>query len=86
MWTRPKSPHSPAISPPRILPCSATNTRLPEDIKSETRKALDALHTDPEYRARYDRFVADMAYGERPGFSAAMQTVSDLASTARGIA
>jgi NAD(P)H-dependent FMN reductase len=55
------------------------------DIPGETRKALDALQTDPEYRARYDRFVADMAYGERPGFSSAMQTVDGLADAARGI-
>lgn len=56
-----------------------------EDIRSETRKALDALQSDPEYRARYDRFVADMAYAERPGFSAAMQSVNGLAGTALGL-
>jgi Nucleotidyl transferase AbiEii toxin, Type IV TA system len=30
------------------------------DIADATRKALDALHTDPLYRERYDRFMADM--------------------------
>ena len=38
------------------------------DIAGETRKALDALRTDPAYRSRYDDFVIAMAYGERPEF------------------
>jgi hypothetical protein len=52
------------------------------DIAGETGKALNALQTVPEYRARYDRFVADMAYGEQPDFSVAMKTVNRLADTA----
>jgi hypothetical protein len=47
-------------------------------IAGETRKALRALNSDPAYRAHYDRFVADMAYGDRPAFAAAMRTVSEL--------
>jgi hypothetical protein len=50
------------------------------DIAGETRKALDALGAAPEYRAHYDRFVADMVYGEKPTFATAMRTVSDLAT------
>ena len=38
------------------------------DIAGETRKALDALRTDPAYRSRYGDFVIAMAYGERPEF------------------
>ena len=49
------------------------------DIAGETRKALDALRTDPAHRDRYDRFVAAMVYGERPEFDAAMTTVVELA-------
>ena len=49
-----------------------------DDIAGETGKALRALNSDPAYRAGYDRFVADMAYGERPAFAAAMRTVGDL--------
>ena len=49
------------------------------NIASETGKALDALGTAAEYRAHYDGFVADMAYGEKPAFGVAMRTVKDLA-------
>ena len=49
------------------------------DIAGETRKALDALRTDPLHRQRYARFLADMVYGERPEFDAAMATVVELA-------
>ncbi|MDB5404248.1 MAG: hypothetical protein JWQ55_6266 [Rhodopila sp.] len=54
------------------------------DIAGETGKALDTLNDVPEHRERYDRFVADMAYGERPAFATAMQCVNDLAKTAWG--
>jgi Nucleotidyl transferase AbiEii toxin, Type IV TA system len=50
------------------------------DIAGETRKALDALRTDPAYRDRYARFVADMVYGERAEFDEAFATVAVLAS------
>ena len=49
------------------------------DIAGETFKALAALRTDPAHRDRYNRFVAAMAYGERPEFDAAMTTVVELA-------
>lgn len=48
------------------------------DIPGETRKAVDALRTDPPHRERYARFVADMVYGERAEFDAAITTVSSL--------
>jgi hypothetical protein len=50
-----------------------------DDIAGETRKALDALRTDPLHRQRYDRFMVDMVYGERPEFDVAMSTVVELA-------
>lgn len=46
------------------------------DIPGETRKAVDALQTDPLHRERYARFLADMVYGERVEFSTALATVS----------
>ncbi len=49
------------------------------DIAGETRKALDALRTDPTYRSRYHDFVYAMAYGERPEFERALGTVVALA-------
>jgi hypothetical protein len=49
------------------------------DIAGETRKALDALRTDPVPRSRYGDFVIAMVYGERPDFDEAMNTVTDLA-------
>jgi hypothetical protein len=48
------------------------------DIAGETRKAIDALHTDPAYRSRYGDFVIAMAYGERPEFDAALASVVAL--------
>jgi hypothetical protein len=49
------------------------------DSAAETRKALDALHTDPVYRSRYRDFIVSMAYGERPEFDAALASVLALA-------
>ncbi len=49
------------------------------DTAGETRKALDALRTDPVYRARYASFVADMVYGEKAEFDDAMATVTAAA-------
>ncbi len=49
------------------------------DIPGETRKALNALQTDPAYRSRYGDFVIAMAYGERPEFDIALATVVALA-------
>ena len=48
------------------------------DIAGETRKALDALRTDPVHRRRYDDFVTAMVYGERPEFDTALGTVVAL--------
>jgi hypothetical protein len=47
------------------------------DISSETRKALDALRTDPVYRQRYANFLTAMVYGERVEFDEAMGAVAD---------
>jgi hypothetical protein len=48
------------------------------DIVGETRKALDALRTNPLHRERYIRFLADMVYGERAEFGEAMASVANL--------
>jgi predicted nucleotidyltransferase component of viral defense system len=48
------------------------------DITGETRKAIEALRTDPLHRERYAGFVADMVYGERPEFDDALKTVTDI--------
>ena len=48
------------------------------DIAGETRKALDALRTDPLHRRRYDDFVSAMVYGEKPEFGEAIATVAGL--------
>jgi predicted nucleotidyltransferase component of viral defense system len=48
------------------------------DIVGETKKALDALRTDPVHRDRYDCFVAAMVYGEQVAFDEAMGTVAGL--------
>lgn len=47
-------------------------------IAGETKKALDALRTDPLHRERYAGFLADMVYGERPEFDDALKTVTDI--------
>jgi hypothetical protein len=52
------------------------------DIAGETRKALDALRADPLYRQRYEMFMADMVYGEKPVFDEAIGTVVALAERA----
>jgi hypothetical protein len=49
------------------------------DIAGETRKALNALQTDPAHRSSYGDFVTAMAYGERPEFDAALASVVALA-------
>jgi hypothetical protein len=46
-------------------------SRYPADTAytaGETRKALDALHSDPDHRRRYAQFVAAMVYGEEAVF------------------
>jgi predicted nucleotidyltransferase component of viral defense system len=52
------------------------------DIPGETRKALAHLQIDPEVRARYERFVAAMVYGQAASFDEAIKTVAELAETA----
>jgi hypothetical protein len=49
------------------------------NIAGETRKALDALRTDPVHGIRFDDFVSAMVYGEREEFATAFATVSELA-------
>ncbi|WP_158920958.1 nucleotidyl transferase AbiEii/AbiGii toxin family protein [Acidisphaera sp. S103] len=49
------------------------------DIAGETRKAVEALRTDPMHRRRYDDFVSAMVYGEKPDFGTAFGTVMNLA-------
>lgn len=49
------------------------------EIAGETRKALDALRSNPLHRERYSRFVADMVYGERAEFEEAIATVMVMA-------
>jgi hypothetical protein len=51
------------------------------DIAGETRKALNALQTDPAYRSRYGDFVNAMAYGERPEFDVALASLTTLGET-----
>ena len=53
-----------------------------KDIAGETRKALDTLRADPLHRRRYELFLADMVYGEKPAFEDALATVIALAETA----
>jgi hypothetical protein len=42
---------------------------------SETRLALEALHTDPMHLRRYDDFVSAMVYGKKVEFAAALRAV-----------
>ena len=49
------------------------------DIAGETRKALDALRTDPVHRARYTEFLAAMVYGEKVEFEIALTSILGLA-------
>jgi predicted nucleotidyltransferase component of viral defense system len=50
-----------------------------EDLAGETRKALDALRTDPTHARRYGDFIAAMVYGEQTAYGDAMSTVTALA-------
>ncbi len=54
-----------------------------DDLAGETRKALDALRTDPTHARRYADFIAAMVYGEQTAYGDAMSTVTALA--ARGL-
>jgi hypothetical protein len=51
------------------------------DPATETRLALEALHTDSMHLRRYDDFVSGMVYGEKIEFAAALATVTELAET-----
>jgi hypothetical protein len=50
-----------------------------DDITGEIRKAMTALRSNGSFRERYERFVALMAYGEKPPYSEAVETVLALA-------
>jgi Nucleotidyl transferase AbiEii toxin, Type IV TA system/Transcriptional regulatory protein, C terminal len=50
------------------------------DISGKTRKALDALRTDPVHQRRFNDFVSAMVYGERVKFDKAMATVAQLSN------
>lgn len=52
------------------------------DVPGETRKALDALRSDPAIRRHYDAFLAAMVYGEAVEFDTAMETVSSWVDAA----
>jgi hypothetical protein len=52
-------------------------------IAGETRKALEALRTDPTHASRYADFLAAIVYGEQTAYGDAMTTVTALA--ARGL-
>lgn len=52
------------------------------DPAGETRKALDALRTDPTHARRYAEFIAAMVYGEQTEYCAAMESVTALATRA----
>lgn len=52
------------------------------DVPGETRKALDAFRSDPLHRQRYEAFLNEMVYGERPGYDQALATVAALAEVA----
>jgi len=51
-----------------------------DDPASETRKALEALRTDPTHARRYADFIAAMVYGEQTAYGTAMDTVTALAA------
>ena len=59
-----------------------TSTVYTADIAGETRKALDALRTDPAHWRRDHDFAAGMVYGEKLDFEAALGTVVVLAENA----
>ena len=68
---------------PHICPSYQFRNQYPAyvvDIAGETRKALDALRTNPDYRDRYARFLTDMVYGEPAEFDEAFATVAQLAA------
>jgi predicted nucleotidyltransferase component of viral defense system len=52
------------------------------NLAGETRKALDALRTDPLYARRYADFVAAMVYGEQTDYAVAIGSVTALAERA----
>lgn len=75
--------HDAVASMAKELPADADEFRnqypaYHADIAGETRKALDALRTDPVYRTRYTAFVAAMVYGEKAEFDDAMNTVINI--------
>lgn len=52
------------------------------DVPGETCKALDAFRSDLLHRQRYEAFLNEMVYGERPEYDQALATVAALAEEA----
>ena len=50
-----------------------------ENPITETRRAIDALASDPRYEQRYAEFQRDMVYGDRPIYGDAMRTTLEIA-------
>jgi len=50
-----------------------------EDPAAQTRRAIDALASDPRHEQRYAEFQRDMVYGDRPTYGDAMQTTLEIA-------
>jgi hypothetical protein len=50
-----------------------------DDPAAETRRAIDALASDPRCKQRYAEFQRDMVYGDRPTYRDAMQTTLEIA-------
>lgn len=49
------------------------------DPMAETRRAVEALASDPRYAQRYAEFNRDMVYGDQPAYADAFATISVLA-------
>lgn len=50
-----------------------------ENPTTETRRAIDALASDPRYEQRYAGFQRDMVYGDRPNYKDSLQTTLEIA-------
>jgi hypothetical protein len=49
------------------------------DPMAETRRAVEALGSDPRYAQRYAEFQRDMVYGKMPAYTDALAMISGLA-------
>lgn len=52
-----------------------------EDPRRETRRALEALKEDPDYRVRFDAFQLQMVYGAPANFDECLDTLAKYAGT-----